>query len=216
MRFRSWIFSLAATLLTPSVACAQGHERGDSEIALFGNLGISHLESGGQENYHGELLTLGADALVRWRFLATGLGAALDSLLIFNAVEVGPLAGVWIDATPFHADLLGTVGVRSYTGWGRGVIFSDDPGTSAVLPFAGARLRLAYEIERRSTHPAYVGVVVGADDDLDRVARRYSYKNEPETCILECPDDSIVTTTRTVGGAHFAVLITIGIALPMP
>ena len=106
-------------------------------------------------------------------------------------------------SSSWRIDLLGAGGARAYW-WAFGVL-NDDPGTGAVLPYAGGRLQAMYLFGSQRNHFA-LGAMVAFDLDLTSVNRRYQYQStswfsgEPYT----------TTADHTVGGQRIWVGITLG------
>lgn len=89
----------------------------------------------------------------------------------------GGLAGdagvAWQSTSGFRLDAFGALGVHGYGGVGRGFL-SSDPGASATLPFAGARLLAGYVFGEGPAH-FELGLLGFCDDDLTRKTVSYDY-----------------------------------------
>src|SRR5512140_843877 len=87
-------------------------------------------------------LHLGLVALVRYRPFALGV-AVNASALPFGDSRVGAgglLGASWHGASPFGFDLLAELGMVDHHVSGGGGFLSSDPGTTAEIPYAGARV----------------------------------------------------------------------------
>jgi hypothetical protein len=104
-----------------------------SAIELQGFVGhIDGEHSGG--------FTLGATGRLRYSVLTAGVSVlGATQVLGSTMVASSALGGLTLPLGQIRLDALGEFGANSYSGVGSGFL-SDDPGASATLPFAGARI----------------------------------------------------------------------------
>jgi hypothetical protein len=157
----------------------------------------------------------GASVLVRIALFEVGVlgqghSAALDD---YTGGSGSLLAGVALQ-TPFglRADLLGQVGIDSYSGVGADhILGSAPPGASGTLPVVGARLGLSYRFFRDASEHPEVGLWAVYEDDVGRLSVRYWTPGNctPGGCGLFSTRPSWVT--QVVGTHRFSVQLSVGI-----
>jgi hypothetical protein len=164
--------------------------------AYLGAMHYREKEAGG--------ILFGGLALLRRGLLAGGVSTEMGGLFM-SVRSVGAMAGVALRSElRLRLDVLGTSGVHWYQGWGGG-LFNDDPGISATLPYAGGLLRAVYAPGDDHGHFC-IGLVGGADADLGRARRQYSYTG------TDMFNGGIYTANadHTAGGTRYWVALVIG------
>jgi hypothetical protein len=146
----------------------------------------------------------GGTALMRMGIVGVGLSAVANGALFFSpsrSSDYSLLVGFSSrNSKGLRLDLLGSLGWRSYTGWGGSGLGSDATfkGASASVPCAGARLRLVYLFSRHRRVHFLLGGQLSWDHDLEK-RQAASYDNG-------------WGEVRTVGGHRTMVGLVIGAA----
>jgi hypothetical protein len=118
---------------------------------------------------------LGGTVLGRIGYLDVGVEAVgAGELFGYSYSGWAADAGLgWQTASGWRFDAFGAVGVHDYSGVGS-ELFSSDPGASAVVPFAGARVMVSYVFGKGPGH-FELGLLGLAEDDLTRETESYDY-----------------------------------------
>lgn len=147
------------------------------DLTLTADLGGSAY--GAQEARGGP--TGGMSALMRLGLFEFGPYVQVDTALFYyqHSSSYGLAAGLAY-RTPkgMRLDLLGTLSVHSYTGWGGDTTLGDteyktNQGGAATLPCAGARLRALYVFPGSPRGHFVLGWQFGFDQDLKREFVQY-------------------------------------------
>jgi hypothetical protein len=101
-------------------------------------------------------------------------------------------------------EALGTFGMRYYGMWGIAFL-GDDPGTSALLPHAGATARLAYAFQTESRARFEIGALGAWERDLLKAHRDYSYQSSGWG-----EGTHTVAAHHVVGGDRIVIGLTLG------
>ncbi len=120
-------------------------------------------------------INFGAAALVRVHAVGMGVeGTAGGALFDYGyAMLAGDTGFSWVTESGFRLDVLGALGANHYSGAGRGFM-SSDPGASATLPSAGARVIAGYMFLKGTAH-LELAARGFFDDDLTRRTVSYDY-----------------------------------------
>ena len=149
----------------------------------------------------------GATALLRWGLAGVGLSAA-NGKPMFKSASVSDyslLAGLsFRSVTGVRWDVLGSLSVHSYQGWGASEYGTDETfrGASATVPCAGARVRLLYLFSKQRQEHFMLGGQAGLDYDLER-RERPTYDNVG------------LQEMRTVGGHRITIELVLGAAFDL-
>lgn len=111
-----------------------------------------------------------------WRNGWLQLGVAVEaggSLFEYGIVGSGALAGIGWRSPRWQIDLLAAGGLHSYSQYGAGWS-GDDPGATALLPFAGLRAGIGYAFGENRSH-FVLGVVALGETDLRAKRVEYDY-----------------------------------------
>lgn len=193
------------TLVAASLLAASAHadvEAPASSSSRDGTEWFAHAGGVGGPGYGG--LMTGVTLLGRTDSIAYG-GTLEGSVGFATRVALAATGGYSV-RTPsgWGFDLLGAAGVHRYDGVGSGIL-SDDPGTSATLPFAGVRARGVYLFGKGPRH-FQLGFAASVDRDLSRVTHTYTYR---ETSWWD-GSTSTESATHTVGFTTLGAMIDLG------
>ena len=172
-RVGKWIaaFDIGITLVAlANPASAESIAPANMDVSVLSTMGGTHSSAWNGTN----LFDLGIDGLLRWQVLAAGIGGEWKTVLLSNAADAYGSLGLSIPVWNFRFDALGCYGWRYYGDWGTRLL-SSDPGASAVLPFAGVRLRATYDLRPNKRVTVRLGFVFGYDNDLTRRHVDYTY-----------------------------------------
>ncbi|HEY4157923.1 MAG TPA: hypothetical protein VGM29_07490 [Polyangiaceae bacterium] len=144
---------------------------------------------------------------VRYGFLEGGLlaehgGALWDGSYGLIGGAFGP---VYQAAGGFRLELLGVVGVSSYSGMGCG-LFCEDGGASATLPWVGARLGTTYVFSRHRSQHFEIGGALTVGSDAERKSVTYTTTN---TDLLDSNTHTESDTAR-LGGSRITLEFVFG------
>lgn len=132
-------------------------------------------------------------------------GAVFD----YTVVTAAPMAGVFVPAPSWlRVGVAATAGIHSYDGVGQGFL-SDDPGTSGVTGFVGARAFAGVEAGGKARF--HIGFQLAADEDLTRI--RHSYTYEESSLFGNGSHSELVT--HSVGTFRFATMLAMGTAFDL-
>ncbi len=157
-------------------------------------------------------LVWGASVVTRIGMLEFGPYVQLESGYFErqNSQAVGLASGIaYRMRQGVHLDLLGTLSLHHYNGWGgsptngdASVDYPADPGAQATLPCAGARVRAFYVFSSSVRDHLALGLQIGFDQDLKHELVQYlgGYGNPEQT---------------QVGGSRWTVGIVIGDAIEL-
>lgn len=156
-----------------------------------------HTGAVGGDGYGG--LMTGATILARRDSFALG-GTLEGSAGTATRVAVSATGGwSYRDPSGWGFDLLGAVGMHRYDGVGHPLIFSNDPGIGATVPFAGARVRGVYVFGKGPRH-FQLGVAATLDHDLSSVTRTVTFQES----------DWLSGGTHTASATHTIGFTTVG------
>lgn len=152
-------------------------------------------------------LHVGATTLVRWGILGAGLSAVANHAIFrsTSSSEYSFLLGLSSrSADGIRLDVLGSVGWRSYVGWGASEYGTDATfkGAAEGVPCAGARIRLLYLFSKQRRVHFLLGGQAGWDFDLE-TRQGISYDNGGSREV------------RSVGGQRGMVGLVLGVAFDM-
>lgn len=173
------------------------------DLTITSELGAAFYSGADRDGAAPDGLLFGGTALMRMGMVGVGASAVANGRLAFSpskASDYSLLLGLSSrSAEGMHLDLLGSLGWRAYTGWGGAGLGSDSTfkGVSASVPYAGARLRIAYVFSRHRRTHFVLGGQLGWDYDL-------------ETRQVRTSDSEIGAEARTVGGNRMMVGLVIG------
>ena len=208
-RVGKWITAVAvgiALIGLASRASADSIAPADMDVSVLSTMGGTYSSA-----YGSNFIDLGIDGLLRWQALAAGLGGEWKTVLFANAIDVHGSLGLSIPVWNFRFDALGCYGWRDYPDWGASLL-GGDPGASAVLPFAGVRLRATYDLRPNKRVTVRLGFVFGYDNDLARRHVDYTYTEQWFFGDAQYPatgHQDIGSSYRTFGftaGVAFAIL----------
>ena len=149
---------------------------------------------------------VGASLLMRTGLFGFGVYAQADTAVFYyqHSSSYGLAAGLAYQSPDgFRLDALGTLGFHNYSGWGGSSTigdteYEDNPGGSASLPCAGARLRALYLFSRSRRGHFLLGWQLGLEQDLKREFVHYTTYNPPDQTWV---GGFRWTTGRVIGGA---------------
>lgn len=205
--FCRWIVALVmgiALIGLTTRASAESFAPADMDVSALVTLGGSHSSAWNGSNF----VDLGIDGVLRWQFLAAGIGGEWKTVLFANAEDVHGSFGLSIPVSDFRFDALGCYGLRYYGDWGKSLL-GGDPGASAQLPFAGIRLRATYDLRPSKRFTVRLGFVFGYDNDLARRHVDYAYTEQDWLF-----DDNRYLTTghQDIGASYWTSGFTVGTA----
>jgi hypothetical protein len=142
MRLASFLLA-TSLLVAPSLAHA-----GEAEPSPAPSSSASDVRAAAGFGFFaapvGAGIALDASLLGRRDFLEGGAVVDLGAGIGMSYASVSAAAGLGLaPSAAWRIDLLGQLGADAYAGYGSGLL-SSDPGASAVVPFAGARLGAAH------------------------------------------------------------------------
>lgn len=175
----------------------------DSYTVFRASTGIgdttSAVRTEGEESNDAALLALGLQVHRREKMWVYGASASLAGE-VFGAshYHFGGVFGLASPGDSAHVELLSEGGVHLVSGLGSGLFTSSTRNDSAVLPYAGAQLRL--DMDPGAPGHIRVDVAVAGRFDLARSERQVM----TTTCFFGCSDG---TETWQVGGQTFDVTL---------
>jgi hypothetical protein len=150
----------------------------------------------------------------RVRYFPFTLGASAQgaTVLIDSMGSLSAVGGLCLPLGPLRWDALAELGYNGYEDVGSGLL-SDDPGASAVVPFAGARIGLLAPLPAsRDGISAWIGISIHYAEDLRSETRTYTYINSPWFSLWADPDQEITRTVR-MGQSRLSMLVAVTVAL---
>ena len=150
------------------------------------------------------------DLLYLGRIGQIGLGGNVQlgaELFGQTHVALAPVLGGFLPMPRrFDVGIFGTAGVHFYKDVGTSELFSQDPGFSATLPFAGVRGVFAVALGKGPAHFT-LGCQAFLDVDLMNEVRTYSYDDYPW---LFGGQSETITVTHTAGTVRFGGIFALG------
>jgi hypothetical protein len=150
---------------------------------------------------------LGMSALARMHIFAVGPYAQLEDSFFYrqSSQALGLAGGIsYRSRKGVHFDVLGTLSLHHYAGWGGGRTFANDPvplGAQATLPCGGVRARMLYVVPGPGRGHLMFGLQLGYDVDL-----KHELANNPDGY-------GNGTTQVPVGGSRWTLGFVIGDAI---
>lgn len=179
-----------------------------ADVFLAGSLGASRFDFGGVSHRP----FVGLDALIRWHALEAGVGAEWKTMVSWNALDAHVSLGLALPLAPIRLEILGVGGVRDYPDWGRAFLGSD-PGATAALPYAGARLRVSHELARKSGVAALLGISAGYDRDLWRKHVDYTYIDEHWLNLFGTSEPTVTQGHQDIGASYWSLALNFGVTV---
>jgi hypothetical protein len=188
MRFVVVAWLLISSLANAGVARAAdaAPRRPDRDLSVTTGPGFTR-------SAHELTLNLDVGVLLRHRYLLAGAalqqGVLLTSVLTSGALAAGfgwrtlePISGpnqgeLKLQGPTMRFGVVGTLGVRRYHYAGNAWA-EYDPGTSATLPFAGARASFWFVMRPRHRTHFLFGLSATVDANLGSTTRRYGYLDD--------------------------------------
>ncbi|MFO0646653.1 MAG: hypothetical protein U0326_10475 [Polyangiales bacterium] len=132
----------------------------------------------------------------------------------FTTLAAGLGLRVLTSNAPTHGsfELIGLLGRHAYENIGKslfGVLLGSggNPGVSATLPFAGARLSAGVEWGRSPRLFAGLSVTVDRDLSTQTITHSWTETHRPLLCFSECTTTSTETETVTLGQLNVTVTL---------
>jgi hypothetical protein len=184
---------LAGGLLTESKARADAASSWHAHVAT---------SLGWTQGSHSGGLTIDALGLVGFHVVEAGLAADVATDLFGSSTALSLLGGLGLELDRLRLGLWAECGGVLYTGVGSNFLV-EDPGVSALLPFAGARASVALRALRRSGASAvWLGITAMRDSDLHTVTHSSTYTLD---------DNTVATEQHQVGQDRWALLATVSV-----
>jgi hypothetical protein len=206
-----WKGGLALLLVCSGTRSAHAEPRTDSPSFLGGE-----AYSGWVEGRHSGGVLVGGSVRLGYRWLTAGLNLQGATVLLGSMASASALGGISARASVLRLDALAEVGVNGYTQVGSNFL-SHDPGTSAVLPFAGGRAAALLRVVRRASTGAeiWVGPSVAYAHDLASTTHTYSYEQGSGLGLFGDSATGEAFSTVTVGQTSYSASLVVSLTLPL-
>lgn len=165
---------------------------------------------------HSGGVAVGTTGRVRYAVLTAGLSLQGATILFGSMGSTSGVGGLSIPLGFIRLDALAEFGINGYTGVGSNFL-NGDPGTNAILSFAGTRTAVLVRVLRtRQGENVWLGPQIQYAKDLDSITRTYTFIRDdsfgPLAATISRPSGS---HTVNIGQSSWSYLLVVGVTMPI-
>ncbi|MGC4065097.1 MAG: hypothetical protein QM784_10720 [Polyangiaceae bacterium] len=206
MGVRSGCFVSLFILLSTSTALAEPTNSGPIKFDLESPLGWT-------QGRHSGGVTFGVSGRARYEIFAAGVSLQAATIVLGSMGSASAIAGLSIPLDFVRVDMLAELGLNSYGQVGANFL-TEDPGTSATLPFAGVRPALLFRVLHSNRDvDVWVGPSVHYAKDFHSVRRTYTYYDDSPSWFGVASEGHWDTRSVRIGQSRLCYLLTVGVTL---